>query len=416
MRLPRRGGNWNNGANAGVATLNLNNERSNSNSNIGCRPASVLASCPTLKGVGPCIIQKDALSSAIAEIKIRPLDASDGPTTYSRIITFENLYTSAFQCAKGKAESPAKIKFFNNLEENLVDLLEELNSQKYRPSKYHEFVIFEPKMRTITAPNFRDRVVHRAIYNVLYPLFDKSFVFDSYACREHKGSHAGADRVQKFMQNTANTYAFQADILKYFRSIDVEIVKTLLIAKLNCSKTLRLLFLILDSSPVDGIPLGALTSQLLANVYLHELDFFVKHSLRVKYYVRYMDDFVILHHSKQQLHQWRKDIEEFLWSNLRLQTNNKTQIFPTSSRAVDFLGYRIYRSHRLLRKNSVKRFKAKYRSFQNKYYEGTVDFHEFRPFLVSWVAHAAHADSFTIQNKILSSPFKRGPNYVPVPL
>lgn len=415
MRLPNRGGNWNNGANAGLATLNLNNERSNSNSNIGCRPASVFASSSTLKGVDPCTNQKDAVTSAIAETKIRPLDASNG-STYAKIVTFENLYTSAFQCAKGKSESPAKIKFFSNLEENLIDLFEELSAGTYKPSKYHEFLIFEPKMRTITAPNFRDRVVHRAIYNVLYPLFDKSFIFDSYACREQKGSHAGADRVQSFMQNPRNTYALQADILKYFRSIDVTIVKQLLVAKIGCPQTLRLMSLILDSAPVDGIPLGALTSQLLANVYLHELDFFVKHTLGVKYYVRYMDDFVILHHSKEQLHQWRKEIEAFLWTNLKLQTNNKTQVFPLSCRAVDFLGYRIYRSHRLLRKNSVSRFKAKYKSFQRKYYEGSISVAEFRPFLTSWLAHAAHADSFTIQNKILSSPFTRGPNYVPVPL
>lgn len=316
MRLPLRGGNWNNGSNAGLGALNLNNSRSNSNSNIGFRPAlDDPARNTCLTGQCQCYIQKDAAASANAEKQIKPLDASSG-CLYEQLIQFDALLKAAYQCRKGKAHKASSLKFFNNLEENIVDLQNELTWGMYHASPYHQFYVFEPKRRLISAPNFRDRVIHRAIYNLIEPLFDKRFEFDRYA----------------------------------------------------------------------------------------------KHTLRAKRYVRYMDDFVFIHHDKQLLHQWRKDVEAFLNTQLGLRTNQKTQVFPIGvgkGRALDFLGYRIYSTHRLLRKCSVKRMKTNMKKYRKKYAAGTMELKTIQEKVQSWLGHASHANTFNLRTALFTKPFRR---------
>lgn len=191
-------------------------------------------------------------------------------------------------------------------------------------------------------------------------------------------------------------------------------MKSLLAAKIRCSRTLALLYYIIDSSPCDalgvGIPLGNLTSQILANVYLHELDRFAKHTLKAKRYVRYMDDFTIIHNDKAQLHKWRREIEAFLYSMLRLKTNSKTQVFPIAKqngRALDFLGYRIYSSHRLLRKCSVKRIKSKLKKLRKQYEIGEIGIPEINQNIQSWLGHASHANSHNLKLALFNEPFRR---------
>lgn len=419
MRLPIRGGNWNNGANAGLGYLNLNNSRLNANSNIGFRPALDHARSNGLKGLCLCNFEKDAVASANAGILNRPVDASPG-CIYEQIYDFDNLLSAAYSCRKGKTKKLPTLRFFENLEENLVQIQNELMWQLYQISNYKEFFVFEPKRRLIQAPEFRDRVVQRAIYNIVEPLFDKTFIHDSYACRTNKGTHKGADRAQLFVRRVekehGKAYAFKADISRYFSSVDHHILKTMLSKKIRCSRTLSLLCYIVDCSPSDGvgvgIPLGNLTSQIFANIYLHELDLFAKHQLRAKHWVRYMDDFIIIHHDKQQLHQWRKEIEWFLHCNLRLKTNSKTQVFPIGvkqGRAVDFLGFRIYSSHRLLRKCSVKRIKTKLKKFHKLYAAGEMDMATINPKVQSWLGHASHANTYGLRKAILERPFRRNP-------
>lgn len=419
MRFPLRGGNWNNGTNAGLGALNLNNSRANSNSNIGFRPAldDNTARSTCLKGQCQSYFQKDAAASAIAEKQIRPLDASSG-CLYKKLVQFDGLLEAAYQCKKGKTKSASTLRFFDNLEENIISLQNDLIWGSYTPSGYRHFFVFEPKRRLISAPSFRDRVLHRAVHNLIEPLFDSRFEYDSYACRKGKGAHAGADRAQLFIRQVerryGKAYALKADISRYFSSIDHLILKGLLQEKIGCGCMLKLLFLIIDTSPTDtpgvGIPLGNLTSQLFANIYLHELDRYAKHALQAKRYIRYMDDFVLIHHDKAVLHAWRLQIEDFLRDELRLRTNQKTQVFPIGvdkGRSLDFLGYRVYASHRLLRKSSVKRIKTKLKKYRRKYASGDMTLSDINPKIQSWLGHASHANSYNLKKKLFSEPFKR---------
>lgn len=416
-RLPLRGGNWNNGSNAGLGALNLNNARSNTNSNIGFRPALDNARSNHPTECCQCNYEKDAFASAIAEKHIQPIDASGG-CTFEKIFDFENLLNAAYQCRKGKTKGNSTLIFFNNLEENIIELQNELMWDMYQMSPYRHFYVFEPKRRLISAPHFRDRVIHRAIYNVIEPLFDKRYIYDSYACRRNKGTHKGADRAQKFIRRVetkhSKAYALKADISRYFSSIDHHILKSILSAKLQCNRTKSLLFYIIDNSPSEalgvGIPLGNLTSQIFANVYLNELDQYVKRTLKVKEYVRYMDDFTIIHNDKHQLHEWRKEIERFLWKKLRLKTNSKTQVFPIAKqngRSLDFLGYRIYGSHRLLRKSSVKRIKTKLKKYRKQFANGEIALSDINQNIQSWLGHASHANSHGLKQALFSEPFRR---------
>lgn len=416
---PIRGGNWNNGVNAGLGALNLNNSRSNSNSNIGFRPALDYARSKHLTGCCQRKNEKDVLAPAIAEIDLATPAGAPAGCLFEQIYQFENLLNAAYQCRKGKTKSNSTLVFFNNLEENIIQIQNELIWGMYLSSPYHHFYVFEPKRRLISAPSFRDRVVHRAIYNIIEPIFDRQYIHDSYACRRGKGTHKGADRAQLFIRRVEKThgkaYALKADISRYFSSIDHHILKSLVSAKIQCERTKCLLFYIIDSSPSDahgvGIPLGNLTSQVFANLYLNELDRFAKHALKAKNYVRYMDDFVIIHHDKQQLHQWRVMIERFINCQLRLKTNSKTQVFPVAAsagRSLDFLGYRIYANKKLLRKSSVKRIKAKLKIFRKKYSAGEIDIKDINQTIQSWIGHASHADTFSLRVSLLSQPFKRG--------
>lgn len=329
---------------------------------------------------------------------------------FDRIASFDNLYQAARACLSGKRQSPAALRYMQRLEEHLHSTHRHLLYGTYTPGGYEDFYVFEPKRRLISAPRFSDRVVHRAIINVLEPDIDKRFIFDSYACRHGKGAHAGADRVQRWMRivqrNHGEVFCLKADISKYFASIDHDVLKAILRRHIACEKTLDLLSKIIDSSqgePGVGIPLGNLTSQLFANMYLNELDRYAKHDLRIKYYARYMDDFVVLHHNKEQLSHIRFAIEGFLNNLLKLKTNAKTQIFPiraAGGRALDFLGYRIYPTHRLLRKNSIKRIRYKLRSFKRLIAAGALSISDCMPCIQSWCAHAAHANTYRLRCRL----------------
>ncbi|EPX9362298.1 reverse transcriptase domain-containing protein [Aeromonas veronii] len=329
---------------------------------------------------------------------------------YDQIIAFDNLHSAALRCLCGKRSSPAALRYMQRLEERLHNTHNHLLHGSYQPGGYEEFYVYEPKQRLISAPRFSDRVVHRAIVDVLEPVIDQRFIFDSYACRKGKGVHAGADRVQHWMRivkrQRGDLFCLKADISKYFASIDHARLKAILRRHIHCGRTLALLDAIIDSSPGApgiGIPLGNLTSQLFANLYLNELDRYAKHDMGIRHYARYMDDFIVLHHDKEQLRRWRARIEAFLWSSLRLTTNSKTQIFPIgteSGRALDFLGYRIYPTHRLLRKNSIKRIRYKLRQMRRKVAAGQLTPADCWPSIQSWQAHAKHANTWRLRRSL----------------
>jgi len=254
-----------------------------------------------------------------------------------------------------------------NLEENLIILQNELIYHTYKPSRYREFYIKEPKERLILALPFRDRVVHQAICFVITPIFEKSFIYDSYACRKNKGTLAGVKRCTYFLNkevnNNNNVFCLKMDISKYFYSISHYKLKGLIRRKIRCRKTLELLFDIIDSTDDPGIPVGNLTSQLFANIFLNPLDHFVKEGLQIKHYVRYMDDMVILDNDKKKLWELFFEIKNFIEDVLMLKLNKKTSIFPVK-KGIDFLGFRQYPNIRILRKRVMTKNYKKFRKLK----------------------------------------------------
>ena len=341
---------------------------------------------------------------------------------FPQIYAFENLHAAYLRARKGKRDRHEVRRFEQDLEGNLIQLQNELIWGEYKTGRYRCFMVEEPKRREVAALPFRDRVVQHALVGVIEPLWERRFIADSYACRPGRGTHRGADRAQAMLRKVkrehGQVYALKADIAKYFASIDHAVLKQLLRRRIACRRTLALADSIIDSTsaqvahPGVGLPIGNLTSQLWANVYLHELDEFVKHGLRERHYVRYMDDFVVIHHDKAHLHQVRAQIETFLADTLRLRTNSKTQVFPVGAiggRALDFLGYRIWPTHRKLRKSSISRITRTLRRFQRWYAAGRIALARVRASVMSWLAHAAQANARGLVRYVLSrARFTRG--------
>lgn len=325
---------------------------------------------------------------------------------FDDIVRFEALHAAYRRARLGKRTRHEVQAFEQDLEGNLILLQQQLLAGTYRTGAYFSFAIYEPKKRQVAALPFRDRVVQHALCAVIEPLFEQRFIDHSYACRPGRGTHRGADALQRMLRRAkrehGKVYALKADISAYFASIDHAILKSLFRKRIACKRTLQLLDHIIDSSntlhltPGVGLPIGNLVSQLAANVYLHELDLHVKHGLQERYYVRYMDDFVVLHHDKAHLQRLRVHLDAWLQRWLRLQTNRKTQVFPVGifrGRAVDFLGYRIWPTHRKMRKSSIGRITHTLRRLQRWYGQQLVPLARVSQSVNSWLAHAAHADT-----------------------
>lgn len=334
---------------------------------------------------------------------------------YSAICEFDNIHRAYLRARVGKRYKRDVLEFSSNLEENLINIQNHLAWKTYQPSPYKYFTIYEPKVRMIAALPFSDRVVHHALCNVIEPIFESAFIRDSYACRPGGGVLAGVLRTTRFLRDAwrrwgDNVYCLKGDISKYFYSVDHETLKRLVRKKIACADTLELIDRIIDSPGDDiGMPIGNLTSQLFANVYLDALDHVIKDSLRVRYYIRYMDDFVIFHNDKAYLHRLLDEISGYLEDVLRLRLNGKTQIFPVRRRSVDFLGYRIWPTHRLMRKANVKRTRRKLKKFVRLYRDGRMTMGEIRPSVMSWLGHAKHGDTWRLRTKMTESIiFTRG--------
>ena len=325
---------------------------------------------------------------------------------FQEVCKLENLYNAYLRARRGKNNSTEVLKFTYNLENELFKLQEEIKNQKFITGKYRHFTIFEPKERKISALPFRDRIVHHAICSVIEVIFNSTFIYDSYACRKGKGTHMGANRLQKFIRKCNNFYVLKCDVSKYFLSVNHEILKKTIREKISDYKLLQLLDGIIDSTNTEkGIPIGNLTSQLFANIYLNKLDEYIKYELKIKYYIRYMDDFVILHESKQELHQIKGQISFFLDSMKLTLHPKKANIFPISL-GIDFLGYKIFSSYRLVRKSTVKRFLKKCKKKFKGYNSGTIEYDKLMESFNSWNAYMSHADSYALKNDLYQRYFK----------
>lgn len=346
---------------------------------------------------------------------------------YPQIYDFNNLLSAYHKARKGKRNRNEVMRFHYDYEGNLIDIQNHLMWGSWRTGEYRHFTLYEPVYRVGAALPFRDRVLHHALVDVINPCFERSFITDTYACIKGRGTHVGADRAQAMLRKVKRehgvVYVFKGDISGYFYNINHAILRAIIRRRISCRRTLALIDEIIASSadPDDinpaGIPLGNLTSQLFANIYLAELDNFVKHVLREPNYMRYMDDFCIVHHDKEHLHHVRRQVEAFLADTLQLKTNRKTQVFPVDTnggRALDFLGYRMWPTHRKLRKSSISRICRSLKRLQKMYARGEIDLEDVRPVVHSWLAHAKHADTHGLQRKILATfPMIRG-QYGPI--
>lgn len=343
---------------------------------------------------------------------------------FSQIISFENLLLAHQKASKGKRFNKTVADFTLRLESNLFDLQKELENQIYKPKGYTTFYIFDSKKRMISAAHYRDRVVHHALCNIIQPIFENTFIEDSYANRKGKGTHSAIKRFQSFMQK--NEYVLKCDIRKYFPSIDHEKLKQIIRRKIACQQTLWLIDTIIDNSnkqeKIDflseneldrrrGLPIGNLTSQYFANIYLNEFDHFVKEKLGARYYLRYVDDFVLLDSDKQKLHEWKKEIDVFLESyHLRLHLT-KSRIIPVSE-GVSFLGQQVFRRFRLLKSENVRRFRKRLKKNIDLFQRNQLSIDKFEARLNSWKGHAAQADTYHLQAQVFESVKSKGLNLV----
>lgn len=297
---------------------------------------------------------------------------------FEQIISFKNILNAYKKAAKVKKDRLYVQEYDYDLEYNLLNLQRNLKNGTYQWGEYKNFYVYDPKKRLIAAAPFENRIVHHAICNIIEPIFEKTFISDSYACRKGKGTHTALLRTFEFIKET--NYVLKADISRYFNSINGQILFSILKKKISDTKLLKLLEALIASgaqatclsqqklpsfanrlTPADrGTPIGNLTSQLFANIYLNELDHFLKDKLAIEHYIRYMDDFVIFGQNKKELWQTAKKIRAFLKDRLLLSLHpKKTSVSPTRC-ALDFLGYKIYPEKILLRhRNLVNFFKRR---------------------------------------------------------
>lgn len=284
---------------------------------------------------------------------------------YQDIISIENLLKSYKEFLKGKRKKRDVVLFDLNLTDNILLLHSELFSKTYKHGGYLSFKINDPKPRDIHKASVRDRLLHHAIYKILYPYFDRKFIFDSYSCRKNKGTHKALNRFRQLGRKASSGYTktswvLKCDIRKFFANIDHRILKDIIGRYIKDKSALWLLEKVIDSFSTKGIsgvglPLGNLTSQLLINIYMNEFDQFIKRILKVKYYIRYADDFVVFNENKLYLINIISPIKGFLRKRLKLSLNPNKISIKTLSSGVDFLGWVSFPQHRVLRTSTKKR-------------------------------------------------------------
>lgn len=292
------------------------------------------------------------------------------------------------------------IEFSMHLADNIFVLHDELIEKTYQHSPYTAFKINDPKPRDIHKAKVRDRLVHHAIYRILYPYFDSKFIYDSYSCRVDKGTHRAVNQFRNFTRKvslnyTRTVWVLKGDIRKFFASVDHKILQDILVRQSHDADVLWLLGQIISSFNTVGkvgvgLPLGNLTSQLLTNIYMNEFDQFVKRELKVKYYIRYADDFVIAHESEAYLQNLVPLISKFLETELKLTLHPDKLYIKTFASGVDFLGWVNLPYHSVLRASTKRRM---FRKLQRNNSKETV---------ASYLGMLGHGDSYEIAQKILS--------------
>ena len=337
---------------------------------------------------------------------------------FDEIASFSALLEASRRAAKGKRAKPGAAAFLANLEREVLRLERGLRNGTYRPGRYKTIEVFDPKHRIVSAAPFRDRVVHHAFCAVCEPIFERGFIHDSYANRKGKGTHRAVARYEEFRDRYR--HVLRCDIYRYFPAIDHQLLKHDLRRRIACAATLALADRLIDASnpqePVNlhfpgddlftpferrrGLPIGNLTSQFFANLYLDGLDHFCKEVLRAKGYLRYVDDFALFHDDPGELEEWRRRIARFLEGRrLRLHPN-KTHTAESHAPAL-FLGFVLLPGgRRRLPEDNVRRFRNRLRGLRDRWRRGTVAREEVERRVGSWIAHAEHADTWRLRHAI----------------
>lgn len=321
---------------------------------------------------------------------------------YHDIISIENLLVAWREFQRDKRKRKDVEQFSIHLTDNILKLHQELSNCTYRHGLYGAFRINDPKPRDIHKASVRDRLVHHAIYRIIYPYFDTKFIFDSYSCRKSKGTHRAINRFRDFARivsknNTRTVWILKCDIRKFFANINHQILGNILKKHIRSGRTILLLSRIVKSfhtqgNPNIGLPLGNLTSQLLVNIYMNEFDHFMKRNVKAKHYIRYADDFVILHEDKNYLESMLPKIAEFLETQLKLSLHPDKVFIKTLASGVDFLGWIHFPHHRIPRTSTKNRM---FRNLKNNQKDGS---------LSSYRGLLSHGDTYGLQQKISKKP------------
>lgn len=319
---------------------------------------------------------------------------------YDNIISVENLLVSWQEFLRDKKKRKDIVLFSMSLMDNIYSLHNDLKNKTYKHEHYKAFKINDPKPRDIHKALVGDRLLHHAIYRVLYPYFDKKFIYDSYSCRIGKGTHKAIYRFESFgrivsKNNTKTCWVLKCDIRKFFANIDHNILKSILQKYIQDENILWLLSQIIDSFNTEnrqdvGLPLGNLPSQLLVNIYMNEFGQFVKHKLKIRYYIRYADDFVVLSQDKKYLENILEQMKKFLENHLKLNMHPDKVFIKTISSGVDFLGWVHFPKHRVLRTATKRRM---FRNIKENKKLETIS---------SYLGMLSHGNGFKLKNKIIT--------------
>jgi len=310
---------------------------------------------------------------------------------FDKIVDMDNLREAFRKTSNGKKTTTGYLRFKEYAELNLLQIQQELISGKYQLKPSRKFYVYEPKKRSIEALEFSDRLVQHALCNVITPIFDNTFLPNSYACREGKGTHGGVKFIQSKLRKENYQFFLKTDYSKYFASIVISRLMQEIEKKIKCTKTLDLLRLLLGDGV--GVKIGWLTSQLSANIYGNILDKFLFYELGLRDWARYMDDVVILGDSLEELRELQKKIEKFSLDEMSMSLSH----WETSStiRGINFLGYRIWRDYKLIRKDSVQRAKQKIKSYTRQN-----DVEALRKFKASWLGHVKWSNAHNLKLKL----------------
>lgn len=333
---------------------------------------------------------------------------------YHKLSTKNNIYRGYKEFLKGKKTKKDVIRFNEKRYENLNKLYQELVLKTYLPGSYSQFIVHDPKRRIIHKANVRDRIVHHIVSDSLEDIFEPTFTYHSYACREKKGAHKGIFALQKMAikeskNDTKTCWILKCDISKFFASVNHKILLKILSRRVTDNDFLELLLKIIDSFYSDktvdlndkkGIPIGNLTSQFFSNIYLNELDRFVKHKLKIKYYLRYADDFAFISKDRDYLLKLIKIVEEFLAKELDLELHPKKIIIRKFSSGVDFLGYIIFPKYILPRTKTKKRLIRKIKEKVDLYKAGKISSESLNQTIQSYYGFLSHSNSYKFKQEL----------------